>query len=166
MDKIAAQFFFDRQVQPRWPDWQPEGVEISDWVFWIGKTDEDTALSAIREHASGSRWKRPTLGKFRTLVRLKAPPKEKVEQPEPTVFVMYEGGGLGTTLAGYFFPIITLPGVDVMKAAEHMRAKHEGGFGGTWKVYAEATHYEMTKMRSEFQKKRVNDRSNNDNLQR
>ncbi len=118
-------------------------------------------MSAIREHASEARWKRPTLGKFRTLVRLKEPPKEKVEQPEPTVFVMYEGGGRGTTLAGYFFPIFTLPGVNVMNAAEHMRGKHEGGFGGEWKVYAETTHSEMANMRSEFQKKRVNATTNN-----
>ena len=109
MDQIAANYFFDKQVQPRWPDWHPEDVEISDWVFWIAKTDENTALSAIREHASGTRWKRPTLGKFRELVCLKAPRKENVEQPDPTVFVMYEGGGRGTTLPGYFFPIITAP---------------------------------------------------------
>ena len=125
-------------------------------MFWIAKTDEDTALSAIREHASEARWKRPTLGKFRALVRLKAPRKEKVEQPEPTVFVLYEGGGRGTTLPGYFLPIITLPGVNVMRAAEHMRGKHENGFGGEWKVYAETTHFEMVKMRSEFHERRVN----------
>lgn len=69
---------------------------------------------------------------------------------------MYEGGGRGTKLAGYYFPIFTLPGVDVMKAAEYMRGKHEAGFGGTWKVYAETTHSVMAKMRSEFHKVRVN----------
>lgn len=157
MEQIAANYFFDKQVLPRWPDWKPEDVEISDWVFWIGKADEDTALSAIREHASQTRWKRPTLGKFRTLVRLKAPPKGKSEQRDPTVFLMYEGGGHGPRLSGYFFPIITLPGVNVMKAAQYMRGKHEEFYGGEWKVYAESTYREMNDMRNNFYARRVND---------
>ena len=150
MDRITAQHFFDNQVKTRWPDWEPEGVEVSDWLFWIGKTDEDTALQAIREHVAESRWKRPTLSKFRTYVRLKAPPGEKTEQPDPTVFVMYEGGGRGTLLAGYHFPIIVRPGDNAMKAAERMRSAHEERVGGEWKVYSDATYPQMNGMRHEF----------------
>ena len=164
MLRLEATDFIDEQMQTRWPDWKPTAEQVADWAIWLGPYDFDAARNAVREHIGSSTFnKKPNAQKLRALFAKFQPRKdeEKTEQPEPTVFVMYEGGGGGTTLAGYFFPIMTLPGVDVMKAAEHMRAKHEGGFGGTWKVYAEATHYEMTKMRSEFQKKRVNATTNN-----
>ncbi len=156
MDRISAQHFFDNQVKTRWPDWEPEGVEVSDWLFWIGKTDKDTALQAIREHVAESRWKRPTLGKFRTYVQLKSPAKGKTDQADPTVFVMYEGEGCKPLLAGYHFPIIVCSGKGVMKAAESAREECEQRIGGTWKVYSDATYQQMSKIRDEFHRRRAN----------
>ena len=158
MQRSEGMKFIEEQMRPRWPDWNPNGEQMSDWAMWLSPYDYGTAKNAIREHAGSSRFnKRPNPAALRSLLAKFQPTKEQVgqEQPEPTVFVMYEGGGRGTTLAGYFFPIITLPKVDVMKAAQHMRGKHEDGFGGTWKVYAETTHSDMAKMRSEFHKARV-----------
>ena len=160
MLRLEAMNFIDEQMQTRWPDWNPTAEQIADWAIWLGPYDFGTARNAVREHIGSSAFnKRPNAQKLRALLAKFQPGKaqEKTEQPDPTVFVMYEGGGRGRTLAGYFFPIITLPGVDVMKAAGIMRAKHEEGFGGTCKVYAETSHSEMAKMRSEFHERRVND---------
>lgn len=158
MDNISANSFFEQHVKARWPDWQPSGVEISDWLFWIGRVDENTALQSIREHRGQSNWKRPVLAKFRALVRLKSPAVEKVEQPEPTAFVMYEGGGRGTLLAGYFFPIIVPPNkVDkTMRIAENVRQYYENRNGGLWKVYAETSNSAMAKMRHGYYEGRAN----------
>ncbi len=159
MLRLEAMNFIDDQMQARWPDWKPTAEQIADWAVWLGPYTFETARNAVREHIGSSRFnKRPNAAALRSLLAKFQPRKEqeKTEQPEPAVFVMYEGGGRGTMLAGYFFPIITLPGVVVTTAAQHMRGKHKDGFGGTWKVYAETTHSEMTKIRREFHKRRVN----------
>lgn len=152
MNNIEADNFFENEVQGRFSKWEPEEAEIRDWLFYIKGMDWDIALKAIREYKSESRYNAPALSVFRVKARGFMPPKEKVAQPDPTIFVMYEGSGRGALQPGYFFPIIVLPHEQhlIMKAAEKARAKREEAIGGEWKTYSETTHQVMVGMRNEI----------------
>lgn len=152
MNSVEASNFFENHVRGRFSKWEPETAEIDDWLFYIKGVEWDIALKAIREHKSESRYNTPALSTFRAKARGFMPPKEKVARPHDTVFVMYDGGGVGTLQPGYYFPVIVLPHEQhlIMKAAENARAKREENVGGTWKIYSQTTPRQMAKMQNEI----------------
>ena len=162
MLRLEAMNFIDEQMRPRWPKpgWNPTPEQIADLVVWLSSPDitYEIARLAVREHAGSKEggFGKPKIHHLRTALNNFRPKQEtKTEQPDPTVFVMYEGGGRGTLLAGYHFPIIVRPGDNAMKAAERMRSAHEERVGGEWKVYSDATYPQMNGMRHEFYAKRT-----------
>ncbi len=155
MNYIEADNFLENEVRGRFSKWKPESAEIRDWLFFIKGMTEDVALRAIREHKSESRYNAPALSTFRAKARSFMPPKEHVAVPEDSVFILYEGGGQGTLVAGYFFPVIIKMG-NIMKIAEQVRARHEQRTGGIWKVYSQTTHQVMVQLRFEIRKALTN----------
>ena len=156
MNYMEADTFFEREVRGRFSKWKPEPAEISDWLFWLKGMDEDPALRAIREHKSESRYNTPALSTFKAKVAAFSPHKERPEQPEDSVFILYEGGGQGTLVAGYFIPVIIKAG-NIMKIADQVKTRMERWvdgekFGGDWKVYSETTHQAMVQLRFEIRK--------------
>lgn len=143
-------------MKPRWPDWQPTDEQMEDWVAWLSPFDWGPAKNAVREHigSQGRFNKCPNPTQLRALlVKFHSTQADKPKgPPDPTIFVVYEGGGRGALKPGYFFPIIVLPHEQhlIMKAAENARAKREGAIGGEWKVYSESTHQAMVDMRNEI----------------
>ncbi len=152
MNYIESDTFFLNEVKARFGKWTPGEAEVSDWLFYLKGMDESVALKAIREQKAETRYNTPALSTFRAKARGFMPHKEETKKPDDTVFVMYEGGGRGTLLAGYYLPIVVSPKEMhlVGKAAERTRQMHEDRVGGIWKVYTNATSKQMNDIRHGF----------------
>jgi hypothetical protein len=148
-------------MQAVWTNWKPTDHERGIWLSVFRRYDFDVGKKAIKEAAMATDYYKPPRKSIFDLLNRYQPKAQQdrtgpKDQPEPTVFVMYEGDGDITLQPGYFFPIITRFGVDEMRAAEAERIRRIENYGGMWKVYQGTSHAEMIKIRHEMRAETVN----------
>ncbi len=73
MNHPEAQSCFEEEIQARWPDWTPENVEITDWIWAIKPFSRDCMEFAARMHKSETDWKKPALPKILKICREREP---------------------------------------------------------------------------------------------
>lgn len=164
MLSIEAGNFIEKEMKPRWPDWKPNTAQVADWTLWLNPYSWEVAQNAVREHAGTQTYnKRPNAAKLRPLLAKYQPHTtvEKKGMADPTVFIFYAGGGRGTLLSGYFFPVIVLPHEQsrIMQAAANERGKREEAYGGDWQVHQDTTHSAMVKLRRAEDVQRIEERA-------
>jgi len=142
-----------------WPKWDADDKEIGLWKGHLWRFDYEATKNAMKAAAFESDNNSPPRKTInRHLMRLQAqrksgqPQRESASCPEPTIFLQYHGEGNNECrlLPGYFFPIYTRPGVDERRAAAVRKEQMAVLFGGEWRVYENAKHAEMIKMRNEL----------------
>ena len=140
-----------------WPNWKPTDEEMDVWADKFRGHDEQTAVRAIKEAKFRTNFNSPPAKEINSLLKEYHPTTQRlnVEQPEPTVFLFYEGGGPGTLQAGYFAPVIPGKKTEMPKAIESMKMHMIETYGGAWKVYMETNHRAMIKMRNEARASQV-----------
>jgi len=139
-------------MEQLWTNWRPTDAETNFWCGVISIYDnEENVKRAIDEAKKSSDFSKPPAKKLNDLLRVhNMRQRAKVEQPEPTVFLFYEGGGLTKLQAGYFAPVIPARGVAMGEAIESMKLNVTETYGGMWKVYEQTDHSAMIKLRCEM----------------
>ena len=160
MTKTEASNFVDNLLRPLHAKWLPTTTELSAWIYLFLPFDWDVAKLAVQQAWRESNFNTPArkliLEKCRDLQQ-KQPAKEKLPDKEPSVFVLYRGGGRDTLRAGFFQPILFLdadwPDDDdvVKQAAERMKERLEKAHGGEWKVIQATNYGKMGRIRSDMQ---------------
>ena len=157
MNQIDADYFIENDLKPRFPDWLPTVVELSDYYYALRRFDSDTAKHAAREHRLSSSWKQPKIKDLIALCHKLEPKHERRDNKfVSTVFVQYQGGGDTSLRAGYFFPIIARKlkykdwedDQDRLKNIAHdIKTKMFKQYSGSWEVIIDSTVDDMLKAR-------------------
>ena len=93
MLKSEAQHFFDTELCPRWPDWKPTLPQASDWIEWLMPLSRTAALSAVKRHAAGSRFKAPVAAAVFEFAKADTPRPAPSSGPNfVTLKAVYRGG--------------------------------------------------------------------------
>lgn len=149
MNQIEAKSLTDLMTQ-LWPNWAPTEAELRLWNFEFCKYSESPARKALQEASFRSNFKTPPRKTIRELLQVHEPiRRSRAMADEPSIFAMYHGGGEGTLLAGYYYPVRCHDG-PVMDAAQRDIRLREESIGGQWRVYEQTTNSKMRALRKEL----------------
>ncbi len=159
MNRTEIDSFFDRELLPRWKDWDPTGAEIADWTWHLGPFSYDLALRAVRVCKLESRWREPRMGDVIKFCKTNQPKQRyAVEKFEPNVFVQCIEG----RTAGRYFPVLL--GGDSTKDYPRQTYLKAGSVwvdlfaerGERWIFYTGMTDTEMRKRKREMASETLN----------
>ncbi len=64
---------FREEIIDRWSNWEPEGVEIGDWISALKPFTKECIIFAARQHKIECDWKKPSISKFMKICKEREP---------------------------------------------------------------------------------------------
>ncbi len=141
--------FFTKEIQPRWPDWEPTGPQISDWEDLIRPYRDDDVLRVIKEHgySKAGSYKTPKLSEVRTLLK-----KCYYVAPCYRREFCLQKEGTRVFIHSFLHSEQPISDDDLTFAAARDAQKCAGIYGGKWIAHAGMTGVQVAIKRQELHK--------------
>jgi len=83
MTNLEAQQIIDQELKPRWPKWNPTGIETSDWAYILREKSHLLAKEACRETKMKSKYNSsPVLSEFECIYSEMRELQKKTQEPK------------------------------------------------------------------------------------
>jgi len=139
MDNMKAKEIFGDEIIGRWPDFEPAGVLLQDWLGLFKKFSADEIIKAVKQYVlNHDAYKKPQLHKFKEVLNSVCGGR-RFNRDQPDIFPQYfiqcfnEGqyGHYGTFTQ--VVPVSNEP-ARAKRQAEAFRIKHQDLYNGEWRL--------------------------------
>ena len=146
---INPEHFFEQQIQPRWPDWEPTGPQITDWEDMIRPYSESVVLKAVKDHnySRAGSYKTPKPSEVRMLLN-----KCRADSPLYKREFCVQKEGTNNFILFTALEHAPITDEQLTDAAVNKAQDVAALYGGRWIAHAGMTGEQMVEKRNEAAK--------------